>query len=270
MQTPVPIGRLQAATDSRVSHSRTLLARPVLAWQAIALAALLSLALAGALFGVSFYRGRGAARPEASPIANRGVSRLVALSSLPTAAQGPISEALGAKSSAYRVRSSPTSFEAVNPAQHLRVSFGRSGVTLRSGALEEGLSLRAVGLGRSLVGVGDLSRSAAANQVRYTRRGLTEWYVNGPLGLEQGFTLAQAPSAGLGALTLSMAVSGDAHVTIAAGGESATLSLAGAGSLRYDGLVATDARGRALHSWVEPHSDCCFAWTRVARATRCE
>jgi hypothetical protein len=254
MRTPVPIGRLQAATDFRASHSRTLLARPVLAWRTIAVAALLSLALAGALLGVSFYRGRGGARPQALPSANRGVSRLVALSSLPTAAQGPISEALGAKSSTYRVRASPAGLEADNPAQHLRAHFGRSGVTLRSGALQEGLSLRAVGFGTSLIAVGDLSRSAAANRVRYTRRGLTEWYVNGPLGLEQGFTIAHAPSAGPGALTLSMALSGNAHVTIAAGGKSAALSLSSAGSLRYAGLVATDAQGRALHSWLELHA----------------
>src|SRR4051812_38129841 len=47
------------------------------------------------------------------------------LTSLPMAAQGPISAALGSKTAAYRV----TGLEAVNPAQQLRTGFSRDGVT---------------------------------------------------------------------------------------------------------------------------------------------
>ena len=39
---------------------------------------------------------------------------------------------------------------------------------------------------------------AEANRVEYRRGEVTEWYVNGPLGLEQGFTLARAPDQGEG------------------------------------------------------------------------
>ena len=35
-----------------------------------------------------------------------------------------------------------------------------------------------------------------ANRVTYAHPGLSEWYVNGPLGLEQGFTIPRAPAAG--------------------------------------------------------------------------
>ena len=47
-----------------------------------------------------------------------------------------------------------------------------------------------------------------------------------------------------------MALSGNAHASLASGGQSITLSRAGGPSLRYSGLSATDARGRVLHSWL--------------------
>jgi hypothetical protein len=52
-------------------------------------------------------------------------------------------------------------------------------------------------------------------------------------------------------LTLSIALSGNAQATLARGGESVTLSHAGKTVLRYDGLRATDARGRTLRSWIQ-------------------
>ena len=91
-----------------------------------------------------------------------------------------------------------------------------------------------------------------ANRVTYAHAGLSEWYANGPLGLEQGFTIPRAPSGHpAGPLTLSMALSGNVHTSLAYGGQSITLSRAGGPSLHYSGLRATDARGRALHSWLQ-------------------
>jgi hypothetical protein len=73
-----------------------------------------------------------------------------------------------------------------------------------------------------------------------------ESYANGPLGLEQAFLLPRAPSAGRAAsLTLAMRLAGNARWRIAASGRSITLSHGGS-SLLYGGLLATDARGRAL------------------------
>ena len=72
-------------------------------------------------------------------------------------------------------------------------------------------------------------------------------------GLEQGFDLAAPPRAlGSGPLTFSMALSGNVDPRLQAG----SLLLAGDGaSLRYSGLIATDARGRVLRSWLQliPH-----------------
>ena len=48
-----------------------------------------------------------------------------------------------------------------------------------------------------------------------------------------------------------MALSGNARASLAAGGQSVTLSRGGKTVLRYTGLTATDARGRLLHSWLQ-------------------
>jgi IPT/TIG domain/FG-GAP repeat len=174
------------------------------------------------------------------------------LASLPVAAQGPISRALGADNPAFRVRPSGGGLQAASPAQHLGVRFDDSGVALSSGALELRLSTHAIGYGTSLRALEPVAPSAHANRASYLRSGMSEWYSNGPLGLEQGFTIARAPSGkSAGPLTLSMAWSGDAHAALASGHQSVVFAASGGSSLRYGGLVASDARGRALHSWLE-------------------
>ena len=62
---------------------------------------------------------------------------------------------------------------------------------------------------RPCVPVAPAAPTARANRVSYRRGPLTEWYANGPLGLEQGFTL-KAPSdrRRSGPLTLALSLSG--------------------------------------------------------------
>ncbi len=172
------------------------------------------------------------------------------LSSLPLSARGVVSGVLGGDDGAYRVRPSGGGFGAANAAQGLRLRFGRSGVQVGAGSTRLGLSLIAVGYGSSLAALGGVTPRVRANRVVSARGGVSEWYSNGPLGLEQGFTVARAPVDGeTGPLTLAMALSGDARASLAAGGQSVTFSHPGGASLRYGDLAVTDARGRVLRSW---------------------
>src|SRR5437588_847920 len=100
-------------------------------------------------------------------------------------------------------------------------------------------------------GIVAVAPTARANLVVYRHRGVSEWYANGPLGLEQGFTLA-APPAGrrVGPLTLTLALSSNAHVSVARGGDAVTFTR-GRTSLSYRGLVASDARGHTLPARIE-------------------
>src|SRR5271165_6724843 len=246
-----------SAIAGAAGDGTALASRSVVPLRAVVVAALLSLAL-----GAALYEGLAGERPSVAAARFRAASHLRAgassrrkgLSSLPLAAQGPVSEALGADDPAYRVRAAGGGLAATSPAQHLSASFDRSGVTVSSGAAWVDLSLRAVGFGASLRTLGEVAPRVKANRVSYARAGLSEWYVNGPLGLEQGFTIPSAPSAHAdGALTLAMALSGNAHASLASGGQTISFHRAGRSVLRYSGLSATDARGRPLHSWLELH-----------------
>jgi hypothetical protein len=166
------------------------------------------------------------------------------LTSLPVAAQGPVSIALGRQAPAYRVKG----LEAVNSAQHLRAGFTRDGVNVASGEARLGMALSAYGYASTLESVGSALPRARANRVSYAHGALTEWYANGPLGLEQGFDVAARPVAAAGPLTLSLALSGN----LAARLRNGSVLLTGRGArLRYGNLHATDARGRVLRSWLQ-------------------
>jgi FG-GAP repeat len=220
-------------------------------------------ALAGALSSLapgSHAHPAAARRAAPAPGARPGTAR-AGLSSLPLTAQGSVSQALGADDPAYRIHASGRGFSGVSSAQRLSLGFDRAGVSVSAGAAHVGLSLRAVGYGGVLAPVGGVSPRALSNRVSYERAGISEWYLNGPLGLEQGFTVDRAPSqheAGkheAGTLTLAMALSGNAHAALASDGQSVTLSQDGRPVLRYTGLRVTDANGRALHAWLQLHGE---------------
>ena len=240
------VGALQTVNGSagaRMAPGR----RAAVSWRAPAALALLLVVLAAAIAD-----GLAGERPSMAPAARSGDPSHEGLSSLPSALQGPVSAALGAGGPAYRVSASNGGFTAASPPQHLRLWFGRAGVSLSSGATHVGLSLRGVGYGASVRALGEPARRVRGNRVLYARAGLSEWYVNGPLGLEQGFVISRTPSGRTaGPLTLSMALSGNAHASLGSGAQSATLSRTGGPALRYGGLTATDAHGRVLHSWLQ-------------------
>jgi hypothetical protein len=250
------VGGVQTAQGSR-GELAAIAGRRLPGWRVLIAAALLSSALAAALLaGLAGVRVQGSASERSAPSASRA-SAHKGLASLPLTAQGSVSQALGADDPAYGVHASSTSsgrFSAASPAQRLSLGFDRSGVSVGSGAEHVGMSLRAIGYGGSLETVGAVTPRASANRVVYGLPDLEQWYANGPLGLEQGFTIPRAVTAHPGgALTLAIALSGNALATLAAGGQSVTLARAGAPALRYTGLAVTDARGRALHAWLGLH-----------------
>jgi hypothetical protein len=78
-----------------------------------------------------------------------------------------------------------------------------------------------------------------------------EWYANGPLGLEQGSTLGSRPAPPRkGPLTVELGLYGNLSPALERGRHAVRLRGAGT-SLRYTGLVASDAAGRTLRSWLE-------------------
>jgi hypothetical protein len=217
----------------------------------IPLSAVLAAVLLSVAAGLGLPRLLGAPPRTAVPAAHVHSAFVSGLSSLPASAWHPISGAMGMDEPAYRVSGSRAVFVARNPAQELRVRFDRAGLSIHSRSINALLSVRGIGYGPLLARLPSVSPSARANRVSYSRPGLREWYANGPLGLEQGFTVLRAPAVRLpGPLTLSMTLAGDATVALADGAHSLTLRGPGGASLSYTGLRVSDARGRLLHSWL--------------------
>lgn len=109
-------------------------------------------------------------------------------------------------------------------------------------------------------GYGDLLRQPApasatgtGNRVEYRRGDLTEWYVNGSQGLEQGFTLAARPGTARDGdpLVIALAVTSGLRPTQKIN-DGAILFESGHGVvLRYAGLKALDARAHTIPSRLE-------------------
>ena len=181
-----------------------------------------------------------------SPTAPRTQTRAPAatLSSLPLAAGSLVSRTLGRDQGVYRIHRSGSGLVARNAPQALSARFGAHGVQVRSGEDTLSLRLRATGYGRTLQPVAAAAPAAHANRVSYRHGSVTEWYANGPLGLEQGFTLKAPPSGEQsGRVTLALSISGGLIPSLERGARS--LNFAGS-ALRYAGLTAFDAGGQRL------------------------
>jgi hypothetical protein len=100
--------------------------------------------------------------------------------------------------------------------------------------------------------------SVRRNRARQSWGVLDEWYVNGPLGVEHGFDIAERPP-GLGPLTLAVAVGGPFVPVLADDLESirfeATAPEPERGVARYSDLHAIDAAGRELSSSLATSAD---------------
>jgi len=171
---------------------------------------------------------------------------------LPTVAQARISAALGRDQSPYQTETQDGVIRMTSPRNRLSADFTPTGVDFRVGANHWGMMLNGYGYGDKLKTAASPEPVASANRVEYARGGLSEWYVNGPLGLEQGFTVQERPGKSDGEpLTLAFSLSGDLVAGLDAGERGLTLEKNGVPMLRYDDLVVSDASGRELKAWME-------------------
>lgn len=182
------------------------------------------------------------------------------LSSLPVAAQAGVSAALGRDIPGYSIQSREGYFVADNPRQKLQAHFSPVGVEVRNLGTRLDMKLRGYGYGDDLKSVTPVIPGVGRNRVEYQRGLLAEWYVNGPIGLEQGFTIAHAPGNAQGQpLTIALAFSGDLVPAMDPSWASVTLTDHTSHSrLRYSGLTARDADGKELPSWMEVRGESVF------------
>lgn len=176
-------------------------------------------------------------------------------SSLPLAARVRISTSVGRDSSEYRVHAVRDGFRGTIATQKLATRFTRHGVEVRSGRARWRLLFQGHGYGKAVRLEPVVSPRAKLNRVEYQRGPLTEWYVHGPAGLEQGFTIDRPPGKRNGQpLTLQLAISGNLMVKPQPDGIGLQLSdRSGQTRWLYAGLRAHDVAGRDLPAWLELH-----------------
>jgi hypothetical protein len=178
----------------------------------------------------------GPSAPAPAPQgSSAGLSRL---QSLPLQAQSEISSTIAADSRAFAARHTTSGWGLRGGG--VRADFRAGEPTLTAGGRALSLSLMGVSAPTSVTGHG--------NRVTLARDGIREWYAAGPLGIEQGFTLAHRPSGTAGGrVTLSLKVGGSLRAQ-AAGANVNLVGSRGGIVARYGGLVAVDASKRTLPS----------------------
>ncbi|MGZ4195538.1 MAG: hypothetical protein ACXVFQ_03910 [Solirubrobacteraceae bacterium] len=214
-----------------MGHAAVLLsARRVAAGRTLAVGTATALALiAVLLFGAS-------SRPHTPAVVHLDSS---------LAAKGAISNSLGREQRAFYATARPGGLIADNAAQRLTTHFGTSGVLVRSGATKFGLQLLAWGAPGHTSPVAPAVPRANANRVSYAHGPVTEWYANGPFGLEQGFDVPKPPATTGDQLAIVLGLRGNARASADGHGG---LLLTGPGNQRltYSGLSAVDAWGHKL------------------------
>jgi len=158
--------------------------------------------------------------------------------------------------SEYELTRQESAWQAPNRAHGFRSYFTEAGIRVvpREGdgpSWDWGLTL--IGCGRpGGVFTPETARlRPVGRRIEYDRVSLAEWYVNGPDGLEQGFTISVLPGDGAG-LVVELALTGSLVPIFSGDGRAIDFAIPGGRRvLRYASLTATDAAGRDLPAYLE-------------------
>jgi uncharacterized protein YjbI with pentapeptide repeats len=202
-----------------------------------------------ALAGVCLSGGSGRPMHTASAVLSRAAGTTGAgdLSRLPAQAQSVVSAAISASDPRFAPRRSRGRLGLAGGG--VTASLDGGGVRVTGSGAQLSLGLVSVGRSDRLRRLPAVLPRVRSHRVVYARGGgVLEWYAAGPLGIEQGFTLARRPAGTSGTVTLALAAA--ALRPRQAGSAVDFLARSGRVALRYGGLVARDARGRRLHAWL--------------------
>jgi len=168
-----------------------------------------------------------------------------------------ISEDQGRDNAAFHIRKEARVFKLDNTVLGLTCAIGQDGMEITKGAHRFGLGLSQARQGEnSAVYARNMDKAhVQANRLTFSAKTkdtpVSEWYVNGPQGIQQGWTISRR----IGnddALILELAESGNLKMEIAEGGRAVALKdTEGNTILHYRGLYVYDARRRALPAHFE-------------------
>ena len=132
--------------------------------------------------------------------------------------------------------------------EDLSYSLLPTGLQAQTYGVNWSISLRDIGRGSDVYPVAAPEIVQTESRLEYRRGRMTEWYRDLSMGVEQGFTIAEAPR-GNGNLVLHLDLQTDLPGRLDA--DERGLSFISEGStLRYDHLLAYDANGVGLAAWL--------------------
>ena len=221
----------------------------VLIGSSLALLIVLSLVMLTGLGG----RLNPGATMAAQNLAGASVGDVPRAGGIDPATAGTISATLGEDDASYHLIRGAEAVTGVNRAHGLGLAFTAAGLRVSSEEHDFGLELVAAGREGTRRPVAETMPSISLNRIEYDRGDLLEWYVNGPAGVQQGFTLDAAPAGPpTSPVTLDLRFSEGLGASVDASGSSLTLrSDQGGPSLHYRYLTAFDADGRRLPAHLE-------------------
>ncbi len=183
-----------------------------------------------------------------------GLSLAEPLQDISLSGRYAISGALGRDQQQYHIRPGQNSGFLENSTQAFTALLSGSGV-LEIKPMKHRIRMRLAGVGteNNTGNVTPVDVSTSVNRITYDYGMLKQWFVNGPMGLQQGFTLSRRPDQQpAGRFVLSLEVGGDLRPTLAANGTGvAFLGQDGSKILTYSGLLVVDADGKQLPARFE-------------------
>jgi hypothetical protein len=184
---------------------------------------------------------------------DRGAPASIESSQLSPEAQSSISATMGRDIPTYQAKATRGRIEADNARQKLTANFTAHGVEVVSGHQNWTMVLQSYGYGGALRSVIAAAPHASLNRVEYQRGALTEWYLNGPFGLEQGITVQKRPAQADGQpLTVAFAIESNLSAALDENEKGLTLTRGdGQVAFHYRGLLAYDDNGKKLPAWLE-------------------
>jgi trimeric autotransporter adhesin len=194
-----------------------------------------------------------------APLAGAAAGRSSNISDLPATAQYALSAAMGNDQPAYYASPETGGAALANSPNGLTAQLQGNQLDIAAGGDDWQTTLLAVGRGNALQPVGSAQAQLSDNRVDESYAAVDAWYVNGPLGLQQGFTIAspsELGAAAAGELTVELALGGNLSASVNSAGSGLSLVRSdGTTALTYSGLVAYDAAGNVLPASLNVRQD---------------
>ncbi len=141
-------------------------------------------------------------------------------------------------------------FAQAKPPQELSLASTRRDLRVSKPSGSIRFHLTGYGYGERLIKPLTGTLAVNGDRLEYQRGDVTEWYLNGLQGLEQGFTLSHRPAGG-GHDPLIIAIAVTSELKPVASGNAVEFASGEGVVFRYRGLRVWDARGRHLTSRLE-------------------